>query len=763
MASLADSLVSSAERVLSIYARSDLEAKRATYLGRSYWIVKDPIGLKYYRFQDEEYFILEQLDGTKSLDAIKEAFEARFPPQKITLEEIQSFVGQLHQCSLIVVGVPDQGHELLKRRKKRRRKEVLAQCSNILAIRFKGVDPNRFFDRLMPYVRWCFHPVTLCLCLVMMAAALLLVGIEFDHFRSKLPEFQQFFGPENLILLSITLGLTKVLHEFGHGLSCKYWGGECHELGVMILVLTPCLYCNVSDSWMIPSKWKRAGIVVAGVFVECTLASICTFIWWFTNENMLHYLCLNVMFISSLSTIVFNMNPLLRYDGYYLLSDLLEIPNMRQKATKIMTQKASSWFLGMEQQEDPFLPKRNQGWFALYTIGAVSYRWVVTASILFFVYHFFDAYGLKVLAQIIAAMSLYGLLIAPLWKIAKFFWVPGRIYRVKKTRFYLSLSAVLALIAGFCLIPFPYSIYAPAVIELRSNDASTANVLAPKSGGVLAEIATKANGELLEPGDAVKKGDLLARLQNPTLDAELMTLQGQRRETEQEMRMCEQLGAEQEAVARLQELRARLDGLRKAIAELQAERRQLELRAPIDGVVVSPYYRVDRENKFEDMSSQLRQWEGTPLSPRNLNVTLEPGTHICSVGDPAKLEAVVIVDQAKIDFVAPGASVKIKLNEFPSETLLSDVREIDDVERQKMESVPFQLSAKGGGPVATETVEGGEERPQSASFRVRVDLDEPENFDVKVGMTAKAKIKARPQTLLQRLTRLVREVFNFKL
>lgn len=756
MASLADSLVSSAERVLSIYARSDLEAKRATYLGRSYWIVKDPIGLKYYRFQDEEYFILKQLDGTKSLDAIKEAFEARFPPQKITLEEIQSFVGQLHQCSLIVVGVPDQGHELLKRRKKRRRKEVLAQCSNILAIRFKGVDPNRFFDRLLPYVRWCFHPATLCLCLAMMAAALLLVGIEFDHFRSKLPEFQQFFGPGNLVLLSVTLAATKVLHEFGHGLSCKYWGGECHELGVMILVLTPCLYCNVSDSWMIPSKWKRAGVVVAGVFVECTLASICTFVWWFTNENLLHYLCLNVMFISSLSTIVFNMNPLLRYDGYYLLSDLLEIPNMRQKATKIMTQKASSWFLGMEQQEDPFLPKRNQTWFALYTIGAVSYRWVVTASILFFVYHFFDAYGLKVIAQIIAAMSLYGLLIAPLWKVAKFFWAPGRIYRVKKKRFYLSLSGVLALIAGFCFIPFPYSIYAPAVIELRSDETTTANVLAPKSGGVLTEI-------LVEDGDCVKAGDVLARLKNPRLDAELLTMQGQRRETEREIQMCEQLGANQEAVARLQELRARLVGLRKAILELQAERTQLELRAPIDGVVVSPYWRVDRENKFEDMSSELRQWEGTPLSPRNLDVTLEPGTHVCSVGDPAKLEAIVVVDQSKIDFVEPGGLVKVKLTERPSETLICKVNAVDDVERQKMENAPFQLSVKGGGPIATETVEGGEERPQSASFRVRVDLDSTDEMEIKVGMTAKAKIKARPQTLLQRLIRLAREVFNFKL
>ncbi|MCF0234891.1 MAG: hemolysin D, partial [Thermoguttaceae bacterium] len=447
---------------MSIYARTDLETKRASYLGRTYWIVKDPIGMKYYRFQEEEFYILNQLDGTKSLEAIKDAFEAEFPPQKITLEEIQSFVGQLHQCSLIVVGVPNQGHELLKRRTKRRRQEVMAAASNILAIRFKGVDPNRFFDKIVPYVRWCFHPVTLVCCCLLMLAALLLVAIEFDHFRAKLPEFKQFFGPGNLLLLSVTLFLTKVLHEFGHGLSCKVLGGECHELGVMILVLTPCLYCNVSDSWMLPSKWKRAGIGVAGVFVECTLAAICTFIWWFTKENALHYLCLNIMFISSISTVIFNINPLLRYDGYYILADLLEIPNLRQKATNVMAQKARIWFLGMEEQEDPFLPKRNQFWFALYTIGAVCYRWVVMASILFFVYKFFDGYGLKIVAQVIAAMSLFGLLVMPLWKIGKFFWVPGRIYRVKKSHFYPSLAGLAALIAGFCFIPFPFSIYSPA-------------------------------------------------------------------------------------------------------------------------------------------------------------------------------------------------------------------------------------------------------------------------------------------------------------
>ena len=461
MASLADSLVSSAERILTTRVRADLSAKRTYYLGRSYWIVKDPVGMKYFRFQDEEYFILKNLDGTKSLETIKEEFEAEFPPQKITLEEIQSFVGQLHQSNLIVANVPDQGHELLKRRKKRRRQEILGACSNILAIRFKGVDPNRFFDKLLPWVRWMFHPVVLWGCLLLMLSALLLVGIEFDHFRAKLPEFKQFFGPGNLLLLSVTLFFTKVLHEFGHGLSCKVLGGECHELGVMILVLTPCLYCNVSDSWMLPSKWKRAAIGVAGVFVECTLAAICTWIWWFTKENMLHYICLNVMFLSSVSTIIFNINPLLRYDGYYILSDILEIPNLRQKATKIMSQKASEWFLGMEPQEDPFLPKRNQFWFALFTVASVAYRWVVMTSILFFVWRFFDSYGLKVVAQCIAAMSIFGLVGMPLIKIGKFFWVPGRIYKVKKSHFYPSLAGALALGAAFCLVPLPYSRLVP--------------------------------------------------------------------------------------------------------------------------------------------------------------------------------------------------------------------------------------------------------------------------------------------------------------
>ena len=129
------------------------------------------------------------------------------------------------------------------------------------------------------------------------------------------------------------------------------------------------------------------------------LASICTFLWWFSEPGLLHNLCLNVMFICSVSTVVFNANPLLRYDGYYILADLIEIPNLRQKATTILSRKLSEWCLGLEPPDDPFLPQRNQVFFVLYSIAAAVYRWVVAFSICWFLYRLFQSYHLEIVGQ----------------------------------------------------------------------------------------------------------------------------------------------------------------------------------------------------------------------------------------------------------------------------------------------------------------------------------------------------------------------------
>src|SRR4051812_45556104 len=517
MSTLADSLVSSSSRKLPIRKRPDLKARQQRYQGRLYWVVKDPVGLQYYRFEEEEYAILQMLDGQSSLDEIAERFERDFPPQTIRTEELQQFIGMLHRSGLVITDAAGQGQQLVKRRSEKKRQELLATATNILSMRFKGIDPERFFNFIYPYIRWFFSVPAMLVCITIGLSALTLIVVQFDFFHSRLPDFHSFFKAQNWLWLGLTLCITKILHEFGHGLSCKHFGGECHEIGVMFLVLTPCLYCNVSDSWMLPNRWHRAAIGAAGMYVELILASICTFIWWFTSPGPVNYICLNVMFISSVSTLMFNANPLLRYDGYYILSDILEIPNLRQKASTILNRKLGAWCLGLEEPEDPFLPQRKQWLFATYTVASAIYRWVVTFSILYFLNRVFEPYGLKVLGQAIALGSLYGLLIQPLWNLYKFFSVPGRLGKVKSIRVYATLLVITGAIVGIGFVPLPSHVYCP--LEVQARDAKS--VYVTTVDGILEKT-------FVQPGDRVTKGQLLAQLSNIDIDIKIGELTGQR-------------------------------------------------------------------------------------------------------------------------------------------------------------------------------------------------------------------------------------------
>ena len=247
-----------------------------------------------------------------SLESIKERFELEFMPQKITFQDLQQFVGMLHRSGLVVADAIGQGHQLRKRRDEKKRRELLGKLTNVFAFRWRGIDPEWILNKLYPFTRWFFARPMVIFNLLLACAALLLITVQFDVFRSRLPSFHQFFGNwENWLVMGVVMAGAKVLHEFGHGLSCKHFGGECHELGFMLLVFTPALYCNVSDSWMLPSKWHRAAIGAAGIYVEMVLASIATFIWWFTDRTtLLNQVCLSLMFICSVSTVLFNGNPL---------------------------------------------------------------------------------------------------------------------------------------------------------------------------------------------------------------------------------------------------------------------------------------------------------------------------------------------------------------------------------------------------------------------------------------------------------------------
>jgi len=744
MVSLADSLVSSSARKLSMRIRPDLTSRRQRYLGQSYWVVKEPVGLNYFRFQEEEYAILQMLNGDISLDEIKEQFESEFPPQKITVEELQQFIGTLHRSGLILANVPGQGIQLKKRRDERKRKERLAALTNILCIRFKGIDPDRILNTIYPWFRWIYSLPGVIGAVTLAVSALLLVTVQFDVFQSKLPAFNQFFTVQNAVWMAVALGVTKVIHEFGHGLTCKHFGGECHEMGVMILVLTPCLYCNVSDSWMLPSKWRRAAIGAAGMYIEVVIASICTFIWWFSEPGMLNQLSLSTMFVCSVSTVIFNANPLLRYDGYYILSDLTEIPNLRQKSSDILARKLGWWCLGIERPDDPFLPQRKQMFFALYTVAAAVYRWFVVLSILWFLYKIWEPYRLEIIGQAIGSMAIYGLLVQPLVKVGKFFWVPGRVEKVKKARMFATIGLLAAAVTAIVMIPLPYRVL--STLEIKPRDAE---VIYVDPAGILEQISVK-------PGDQVTSSDELARLTNLDVDLQIASLEAQR---DRQRTMLNNLEQQQhdDPVAAMEIAPARkvLEAIEDQLLKRQEDRENLTLRVPegVSGTIFPPASVASRPSH----EGQLPSRSGTPLQARNLGAWLDEGEEFCQIGDPTRWEAILVVDQEDVEFVHEGQTVEINLDELPEDVLSTKVEFVSPI---NLKVSPKQLSNKAGGGLATETDESGVERPLSVSYQVVTYLPDPEGI-LRVGLRGQAKIHAGTQTLGARFWRYLKQTFHF--
>jgi len=746
MLAQASYLSAAASRAVPLRMRPDLAACQQRFQGRVSWIIKEPLGLRYFRFKEEEYFLLRQLDGRTSLSDLKDRFERRFQPQKISAEELQNFLASLHRRGLVLSDRPGQGTQLSARRRERRRRERLGAALNILSIRFRGIDPERILGALYPFVRWMFSPLVVFLCLVWSLAALVLVAVQFDAFLARLPAFHDFFSPANIVWLLLVMAATKVIHEFGHGLACRHFGGECHEMGFMLLVLTPCLYCNVSDSWMLPNKWHRAAIGAAGMYVELLMAATATFLWWFSEPGLLNHLCLAVMFVCSVSTLVFNANPLMRYDGYYILADVLEIPNLRQKAGQVLSGTLGRVCLGLRPADDPFMPQRRRLLFALYAVAAAVYRWVVLLGVLWFLDQAFAPYRLQVIGQMIALAAIVGLIALPAAKVVQFFWVPGRIEKVNKFRALGTLAAIILAGIGVMTAPLPYYVFCP--VEIRLHEGTPVYV---EVGGTLEAVHVR-------PGDEVpfdpRRPTPLATLVNKDVDATVLALEGRLAQAKAHLASLElQRNSNEKLGTQLAPARDAVAAAAAELAEARKDQARLVIRAPAEGTIIPPPEIAPEA----DASGRLPAWSGTPLAPQNLGCFLKPGDLLCFIGEPAHMEAQLVIDQGDIEFVKEDAAVEIKLDELPFETLNGT---IDEVSRSDLKTSPRNLSNKSGGELATTTDAAGVERPLSTSFQARVRLHNAGLL--RVGVRGTAKIHAGRQTLAARFYRYLSQTFRIK-
>ncbi len=743
MITLQDILTDSSERPLRLRTRCDLVVDQQTYLGRNYWIVKDPLTLAFYRFEAEEYSILQMLDGGTSPAEIQRRFACQYAPQRLALTELQSFVSRLFQSSLVVADAAAQGEQLLERQRRRRRQQRQETWSNILCIRFGGINPDRLLQWLNRCCGWILSWPGFVASLLLICSALLLVAAQFDLFMQRLPGFQNFFAAENWLLLALVLAGTKILHELGHGLACRRFGGECHEMGLMLLILTPCLYCNVSDSWMVRSKWRRAAIGAAGMYVELILASVCTLLWWLSDVGLLHYLCLDVMFVCSVSTLLFNANPLLRYDGYFILADVLEIPNLRQKATAVVQRKLSSWFLGLTPQADPFLPQRRRWLFMLYAVAASIYRWIVVFSILWFLYTVFEPRGLKVVGQLLVVFSLYGLLLAPCWQLVRFLHVPGRVRQLKKLRMATVLLLFAGLLTAILMTPWPY--YVTCDFQVQPRGATAAYVDVP--GTLVAIHAVE--------GQFVRQGQLLVMLENVDVDLAISRLLGEREQLTARLAALQLQAYDNEAaLLETTEISQSIASLDRRIHRRRQDREHLAIRAPCDGYVFPAQLIAP-----SDSPERLPTWSGHPLQSANLTAYLQEGAAVCQIGDVEQLEAILAVDEATIQSIQPGQTVELFPAQWRGQQLTGQIAQIAHTD---WHVTAASYSAARERTPHDNRQPGHAQRRPSNTYQANVPL-ELTDATLLSGGTGRAKIRAGSRTLASRLWDSLCRTFHFQL
>ena len=798
------SMVASNQRPIPLKKRADLVVAKIDYKGVGYQVIKDPVALKYHRLQIEQYRILELLNGSRSLENVRDDLKSEFPTLQITLNDIQQLITDLHKKGLVVSNRPGQGAAVVRERQKTRRDKVKQTLMSLLSLRLPGWDPERTLHRLHPFVRWLFHPFVSTVCMVFVVSSWLVLGANLELFRGGLPEFQSFFGWPNLMYLWVTLGVAKIIHEFGHGVSCVHYGGECHEMGVMMLVFSPCLYCDVTDSWMMKNKWHRIIIGAAGMYIEVILSAAAIYIWWLTKPGLLHHLALNTFFVTTITTVIFNANPLMRFDGYYMMSDFLEIPNLRQKSEKLLKEAFSWYCLGIESKPDPFMPETGRAWFVTYAIAAWLYRWVVLVSISMFLYTVLKPYDLQSLGITLLIFSMTGILFSMFRSIYQIIATP-RMEPMSKTKMAISGSLAASLVWLALSVPIPWYHEAPCVLEpqgvvmmpapvggrvvlpdeyrdfyremseLESRGRETIIpkpapsdpsklLIDPQRLSLLTGMPTPEEySRLLQNGETVRKDDVIAILEQPDdlrrrdeVRSRVADLYFRSIEIPQYVRNLDAAGASA-ALAEALEIQEQI----RDFVKLQAQR---VVRAPVDGRLIAAR-RVPEPPRNEVDAMKLDRWHGTPLDPKNVGCSVEPGQELASIAPSDKLQAVLYIDQGDRDDLQGTMDVEIKLDHLADITWMTRVTQVS-VKGEVM--APEALTTRFNGPLATKADQQGQEQLASTAYRAIAELhfeaavSKPDAVLMRPGMRGNARFLIHNRTAAHWAWRYFWETFRFR-
>jgi len=359
-----------------------VQCRRQKFRGENWYVLQDSFNNQFFRLRPAAYDFVARLRPDKAVEEVWLQTLEHDPEGAPGQEEVIRLLTQLHFANLLFYDTPSDSDQFFERYRQRKQRELQSKLLAIMFVRIPLFDPDRFLVRILPYAKHLFSWWAALVWLLVVAMG---IKVVIDNIDSVTIQAEGVLAPDNLFLLYIGMVFIKALHELGHALTCRYYGGEVHVMGVMLLVFTPLPYMDATSSWSFRSRWQRAFVGAAGMITELFIAALAVFVWAVTGPGVIHSLAYNMMFVASLSTIIFNANPLLKFDGYYILSDLADLPNLYTRSRKQWAYLSEKYLYGVKNTIAVADSDTEATWLTLY--GALSgvYRILVFAGIIMFV------------------------------------------------------------------------------------------------------------------------------------------------------------------------------------------------------------------------------------------------------------------------------------------------------------------------------------------------------------------------------------------
>ena len=619
----------------SISLRPDLQVATIRRGLQVTYVLKDPVSLKYYEFDEHDMELLKQLNGRKSSDELCQWFNHRFPPLRLSHQALHGMLWRYYQQGLLVTNAAGQGRKIAARTMAIRRGEWIQALSQPWAIRLPGVTPGPWLDPFNRFFGWLFSPVFVGLACAFLVLLLAVVFSHFEAIKRMTPDVVEIFSRNNLVLFGAAVVVTKMLHELGHAIAAYRHGCECHEIGILLLAGLPTLYCDVSDTWMLSNRWQRIAVSLAGIWVEILIAAVAFVVWSTSVPGVVHAISFNVMLVCSVGTLLFNANPLVRYDGYYVLMDVARISNLGQKCNEAIDRLFERWVLGsseVRRVDSVELPR----WCVIYGMIAAIYRVMLTFGILWGLHLALRPFSLSFIVWLLASVGL------TIWAVKTFKSGSNQVRRAELTgtprwRVIGGITVTAVFFTACAALPLPWYVFGEAVLEPSDRQTLVAAV----------------SGQLIkrkDSGAAVVAGDLIAGFENRDMQLEISKMEAElnvqtqhlkslRARRNQDVRASEQLpGAE-----------ANVAALENRLTYLRDERQRLEIRARESSFV----YPATLRHRNHD-HRELTNWDGSLLDSINQNAWVNAGDTICQIGTLDRLEAIAILAQEDLEAVAVG-------------------------------------------------------------------------------------------------------------